>query len=340
MPFKQLPVVLNAEGNVRKVGFELEFAQLKVADCVLLVQKLYGGTIEKAHRFSQKVVGTSLGDFSVEIDLKLLTEKKYKALFDTFNLDPAQVKLGSSTLEDKVESALESVIQTVIPYEISAPPIPCTQLEKLEPLRQALHEHGAEGTEAFLTNAFGTHINTELPDSETATVLRYLRAFLVLYPWLLEEGQTDFARRMTSFINPFPAAYVLKVLEQEYQPSLDQLIDDYHTHNPDRNRPLDLYPLFAFLNEEKVNSLSNLGTVKARNTFHYRLPNSCISSPNWTLAQEWNNWVIVEEVANNPELLRSMCQDYLLVKEDTLLGFEQKWTKKTQLWLFGEEKIA
>jgi len=315
------------------VGFELEFAKLGVETCVQIIQSLYGGTVQKEHRFSQKVVNTSLGDFSVEIDLKLLTEQKYKYLFDKFDIDLESIKIGESTLEEKMETALENMIVTVIPYEIGAPPVPCTELHKLEPLRQALYEHKAEGTEAFLTNAFGTHINTELPNTATATILSYIRAFLVLYPWLLEKGETDFARKMTSFINPYPPEYVALVLPPDYNADLDTLIEDYHTYNPDRNRPLDMYPLFANLREEKINQYTNLGSVKARNTFHYRLPNSRISDPNWTLAQEWNNWVVIEELANDLDRLTQMSLHYLNVKENTYLGFEQKWTKITEQWL-------
>ncbi len=194
-------------------------------------------------------------------------------------------------------------------------------------------EHHAEGTEAFLTNAFGTHINTELPDTETETILRYIRAFLLLYPWLLEAGDTDFARRMTSFINPYPAEYIALVLPPSYAPDLDTLIDDYHTLNPDRNRPLDMYPLFAALREDKIAQYTNLGSVKARKTFHYRLPNSRISDPNWTLAQEWNNWVVIEELASDPAKINAMSEDYLALKADTFIGFEQKWINKTKDWL-------
>ncbi|RNI22376.1 amidoligase family protein [Rufibacter latericius] len=334
MSFKPLPLEKNNEGKVRTVGFELEFANVGINECVEIVQTLYGGEVQWENRFSAKVANTRLGDFSVEIDLKLLTEKQYKPFFEKLNLDIEHIRLGQETLEEKIDDALESVIKKVIPYEIGVPPLPYHQLEELELLRQTLYEHQAKGTEAFFTNAFGTHINTEIPDTEPATVLRYLRAFLLLYPWLLEAGETDFARKnLTSFINPFPPEYNALVLNPSYNPSLEQLIDDYHQYNPDRNRPLDLYPLFSFLRKEQVNAYTNLGSVKARKTFHYRLPNSCISDPDWTLAQEWNNWVVIEELANRPDKITEMSLDYLNLKENTLLGFETKWCKKTEQWL-------
>ncbi|RNI27219.1 amidoligase [Rufibacter immobilis] len=333
MQFKQLPITHNAQGEIRKVGFELEFSQVGIEECVQIVQELYGGTVQREHRFSQKVVNTRLGDFSIEIDLKLLTEKKYKYIFDRLNIDLESIKVGQTTLEEKVENALEAMIRQVIPYEIGTPPLPCTHLEPLEDLRQALYEHHAQGTEASMTNAFGTHINPELPDTHCSTILRYLRAFLLLYPWLLKVGKTDFARlRMTSFINPYPAEYTALVLAPAYAPDLDTFIDDYHRYNPDRNRPLDLYPVLAFLNAEKVNGYTNLGSVKARNTFHYRLPNSRISDPDWRLSHEWNNWVSIEELANAPDQINLLSQAHLTLKKETLLGFDEKWIQQIEQW--------
>ncbi|GAB2535504.1 amidoligase family protein [Rufibacter soli] len=332
--FKPLPIAKNQDGKLRKVGFELEFANVGIEECLQIVQDLYGGRIQRENRFSAKVLFTRLGDFSVEIDLKLLTHKQYKAVFDKLHIDIEHIHLGHETLEERIDDTLESVIKRVIPYEIGVPPLPFTQLEQVEELREALYQHHAKGTEAFLTNAFGTHINTELPDAEPETILRYLRAFLVLYPWLLEVGETDFARlHLTSFINPFPPEFTALVLPPTYQPSLDQLIEDYHAYNPDRNRPLDLYPVFAYLIKDKIAHYQHLGSVKARNTFHYRLPNSCVSDPNWTLAQEWNNWVVIEELANQPEKLRRMSEAYLQVKETAHSDFEKKWVKETEQWL-------
>src|SRR5690606_11363723 len=117
-----------------------------VETCVQIIQGLYGGTVQKEHRFSQKVVNTSLGDFSVEIDLKLLTEQKYNYIFGKLDIDLNDIRIGESTLGEKMETALENMIVTVIPYEIGAPPVPCTELHKLEPLRQALLENKAQGT--------------------------------------------------------------------------------------------------------------------------------------------------------------------------------------------------
>lgn len=333
MKFRHPPIFYNEQGELRTVGFELEYTNVSIEASARLIQDLYGGTIKIENRFKQEVTGTELGDFTVEFDLTLLTEKRYKKVFEKLNLRLEDVRIGNGTLEDEVEETLSNLIGKVFPNEIACPPIPCTQLEQIEKLRKALFQLHAKGTQSFPTNAFGTHINVEAPNLETDTLLAYLRAFLLLYPWLLEEGRTDLARKISPFIDSYPEAYAQLVLPPAYKPNLKEFIRDYHTHNPDRNRPLDLYPILAFVQEEMVAKYSKLGKVKARNAFHYRLPNSSIAQPDWTLAQEWNNWVCIEELANDREKLAHLGEEYLSLKVHTLIGFDSKWVKRTKQWL-------
>ena len=333
MVFRNPPKLYNEQGEVRKVGFELEFSNLGIEESVKIIQDLYGGTIEKINKYYYKVNDTDVGSFNVEFDLTLLTEKSYKKFFDKLNINVEGVRLGETTLEEGIESVLESIVGKIFPYEIACPPVPVTQLEKIEKLRVALFNHHAEGTKAFLTNAFGTHINVEIPDLEVATIIRYLRAFILLYPWLLEKGDTDLARKISPFIDPYPDEYVELILQTEYNPDLDTFIEQFHLYNPDRNRPLDMYPLFASLRSELLKKYRDLGKVKPRNTFHYRLPNSSISQPEWSLAAEWNNWVFIEELADDPDRIADLANEYLKMKNDTLFTFENKWTRRIQEWL-------
>lgn len=333
MQFKQPPIVHNEQGKLRTVGFELEYSNLSIDKAVQIIRDLYGGEVEIEGRFKHKITGSSLGDFTVEFDLTLLTEKGYRKFLDPFNIKLEDVKIGSGTLEDEVETALESIVGKIFPYEIACPPVPINELHELEKLRESLYNVRAEGTQAFITNAFGTHINVETPSTSVAEIVDYIRAFLLLYPWLLEEGKTDMARKMSPFIAPYPNVYIGKILSPGYAPDLEKLIKDYHTCNPDRNRPLDMYPMFAALNKEQVNGLKGIGKVKPRNTFHYRLPNSSIAEPSWTLAQEWNLWVLIEELAFDKEKLRQLSEEYIAVRNDTIIGFDYKWTRKINKWL-------
>ncbi|WP_017733877.1 amidoligase family protein [Nafulsella turpanensis] len=333
MPFQQPPELYNEEGKIRTVGFELEFADVDIEESVGIIQELYGGRVEKEHRFKQSVKETSLGDFTVMIDLRLLHEKGYQKVLEKFNINLQDIQWGENNLEYEVESTMENIIRTVIPYEITSPPVPVNKLEELDKLRKSLQEHHATGTKSFPTNAFAIHINPEIPAKDVDTILRYMRAFFLLYPWIFKESKIDMARRVSSFISPFPSKYSEMVVKPSYKPGIDTLIEDYHLYNPDRNRPLDMYPLFAEVRKEKVNSYSDIGKVNARPTFHYRLPNSLINQEDWSLADEWKGWVLIERLASDSKRLEEMSRAYMELSSNTLIGFESKWTKETEKWL-------
>jgi hypothetical protein len=333
MEFKQPPVVLNEKGEIRRVGFELEFAGVDLEKTANIILQVYGGEHISADKQKQKVVNTSVGDFCLNVDLRLLSEKKYNVIFEKLGINPSAISFGDTSLETVIENVLESSITTIIPYEVSAPSLPVTELHKIEWLRQALLESNAKGTKASILYAFAMHINPELPAKNVETLLNYTRAFLLLYPWLFKVSEIDFARRISSFINPFPAAYIRFVLHEQYKPDVDTFTDDYHLFNPDRNRPLDLYPVLAWLNTEKVNGLKGLGKVSPRPTFHYRLPNSLIDDPSWSIAKEWNRWVEVERLASDPGAIAELSREYMRISEMNLSNFENIWINKMEEWI-------
>src|SRR5690606_31944054 len=105
-------------------------------------------------------------------------------------------------------------------------------------------------------------------------VLRYLRAYVCLQEWLFERAHVNLARRATPYVDPLPGRYIRRVIDAGYAPTLETLIDDYLAENPTRNRALDLLPLFAHLDAPRVQRVVADPLIKARPTFHYRLPNS------------------------------------------------------------------
>jgi hypothetical protein len=325
--------MLNEQGEIRRVGFELEFAGVDLQKAATIIMQQYGGRHIADDKQKQRVIDTSIGDFCLNVDLRLLSEKKYNVLFEKLGINLAAINIGNTSLDSVIENVLESGITTIIPYEISAPSLPLTELHKIEQLRQGLQENQAKGTTASVLYAFAMHINPELPAKNADTLLAYTRAFVLLYPWLFNVSQIAFARRVSSFINPFPAAYIHLILHEEYAPHLDQFIDDYYLLNPDRNRPLDLYPVFAWLNAGKVSKLKDIGKVSPRPTFHYRLPNSLIDNPEWTIAREWNRWVEVEKLASDPVALAEVSREYLRIREMNLVNFENIWINKMEEWI-------
>jgi hypothetical protein len=301
------PVVRNARGAVRRAGFEFEFAGVGLKAAAIIVQHVFGGRTVVQGTFAREVRDTRFGHFSVEIDSSLLKERRYERALNELGLDPATLDRAG------LERNLVRVFSRLVPFEIGTPPIPVTELAPLEELRRLLRQNGARGTRASLLYAFGLHINPEIPAEDPGALLNYLRAFLLLYPKLKRHGEVDVARRLSPYINPFPEAYARLVLSDGY-PARDfgRLIDDYLEHNPTRNRPLDLLPVLAHLDRERVTTRlarQDLRLVKPRPAFHYRLPNCQVDEPDWTVAREWNSWVEVERLANDPERIGQLVRE-------------------------------
>ncbi|HYW96181.1 MAG TPA: amidoligase family protein, partial [Bacteroidales bacterium] len=293
--FQLPPVLRNEKGDYRKIGFEIEFSGVSSSKVAELIRSEFGGTIEKKNRYYINITGSSPGDFTVKIDTSFLYEKKYRKLMDLFGLDLDKFSDDDDIVE-KAEEVLENVFATVVPYEIAAPPVEITNMATIDRVRQLLNDNRAEGTKVSAYYAFALHINPELPSLTFDCLFDYLKAFLLLYPWLKKVMAPDYTRRLTTFINPFPDTYSRLALDPEYKPAFDTFIKDYHYHNPDRNRPLDLYPALAML-DESVSKLKGIGNVSKRPTLHFRMPDSRIDQAGWTLATEWNNWNYVERLA-------------------------------------------
>lgn len=316
-------------GRVRRVGVEIEFAGVSVAESVALLIHLYGGSSEPINRYSERVFDTRLGEFRVEIDATILTSERYKELLE---------KLGvSAEGRVHVEDALEVIAAKFVPCEIACPPIAIADLGQLDALREALLEHGALGTRASLLYAFGLQLNPEVPARDARTLRDHLAAFLLLYDWIVEISKIDVTRKLAPFIDPFPEEYRQHVLAPGYHPNLDQLIDDYLEHNPTRNRPLDMLPMFVMLREERVRAIAkDQEKIKARPTFHYRLPNCLIDEPQWSFSTEWNRWVEVERLAADPKRLRALSDSYLQLANG-VFGFRRKrWVEEVAELIPGE----
>lgn len=330
MEFKFPPRPYNTQNEFRKAGFEFEFAGLEFITVTDLIIEIFGGETEIITRYQQKVKNTEIGDFKLEFDSRFLKEKKY----ENFLLDIG-IDIDRTTFQKKLENIVAKVSSNVVPFEVISPPIPIDQLDKLERFRLALYNNKAEGTKASPFYAFALHINPELPDLKTETIISYLQAFLLLQYWIFEESGVSFRRHhFTSYIDYFPQQYMLTVLNENYSPDLDQLIKLYKKYNPTRNRPLDMFPLFVFLKGNSVKTgVEDPELIKGRPTLHYRLPDCRIDEPEWSLAKVWNYWVIVEELAENKEKMKIMMNDFHDIYNNNLMTFKNKWSKKVKEYL-------
>ena len=152
---------------------------------------------------------------------------------------------------------------------------------------------------------------------------------MLLSDWLRGEIDVDPTRKLLPHTHPFPAAYLRKILDADYAPELDALIRDYVSLNPTRNRELDMLPLFAHLAPDTLDKFIEDDRIKARPTFHYRLPNTELSDPDWRIVDEWNRWVAVEKLAADNAARRRMADKRLKSGGEPL----PQIIEDTQQWL-------
>jgi len=320
------PVMKTHVGAERRIGVEIEFSDLQLEHASSLLAQHFAGEVQPLNLYEHQV-NTALGNFKVEFDMTYLKQ---------VGRNKAQTQEGiPAEPTDFTEWLLKNISETLMPYEIITPPLPMSQLEQLESLVIKLRQAGAKGTKASLLSAYGMHFNPELPDTHVATVLAYLRAFLCLFDWIKVREQVDISRRMTTFIDPFPKAYVLHVLDENYQPDMAQFIDDYLDFNPTRNRALDMLPVLSFMDEDRVKSQLEDSRVGKRPALHYRLPNSAIAQPEWRILDAWEDWLEVEELVYDQVRLSDWCQHYhyFLRESHPLDSLFDDWAEQVSAWL-------
>lgn len=289
------PRITRPDGTPRRVGVELEFADLDAPGAARVVRGLFGGEIVMQDPHRCTVRDTTLGDFTVELDMR--------AAHPEHAPDDKTPAKTTEAMKNGLRRLWGNIGSLVMPFEIAAPPIPFERLPELDRLVSGLREHGARGTHASPLFAFGMHLNPEVAEETADYTLDHLKAFLILAAWLRAGIKVDATRRLSGFIASFPTNYAAKVVDPAYRPDLDGLIADYLADNPTRNRELDLFPLFAKLAPDTLFAHVSDPHVRPRPTFHYRLPNALVGDPTWTLAEDWNRWVAVEELAADRERL-------------------------------------
>jgi hypothetical protein len=311
----------NYNGEKRKIGFELEFSGISAKEVAKIIQDSFGGKIVDENKTVYKVEETELGDFKVELDA-IPIQNVAKRLKDN-------EEKNSGELIDKIDAKLSSTImdvsEIIVPMEIVGPPVKVDEVNKIDLLCDKLKDKNAKSTKDKFYYAFGLHINPEVISTNTKYIVKHIQSYLLLEPWLVKAHEIDWTRRVTSFVDPFPKSYKELLLDSNYNPTMKELISDYHKHNPTRNRSLDMTPLFAYIDEELTRELFGKDEkINKRPTFHYRLPNCDLTNPKWSINKELQIWMKVEKLADNSKLLDEMIKKWIEQNEN-LISLEKFW---------------
>lgn len=303
------------DGSVRHVGFELEFSGLTFDRCLEVIDGELGDRVSRTSQVEATISSESLGDFTLELDWQFLK-------------DQARANTDASDLIRFVAD----IAGTVVPLELVCPPIETHRVKELDGVIEALRRAGAKGTNDSFLYAFGVHINPEIPDLEASTIVRYLKAYCILQDYLLVTHAIDPSRRLSPYVDLYKPPYIQQVLAYE-APDVERLISDYLFYNPTRNRALDMLPLFSELDEKLIQRRLRDPRIKSRPTFHYRMPNCHIERPSWTLRTDWNVWYQVERIANNPEALDTLGQEYERRLKADQFATDSDWAEYLRQWI-------
>ncbi|WP_417726604.1 amidoligase family protein [Roseovarius sp.] len=282
--FAPLPQPLNAEGRARRVGVEIELGGLPEADIALLCATALNGTARQVDSHIWEVEASQIGRIEVYLDIFLRKAQQSK-------LRDLALDLG----------------REVVPVEIVTEPLDLDGLTRLDDLRDTLRKAGALGSGAGWFFGFGLHLNIEIASTADADTVRPLMAYALIEDWLRMSNPIDDSRRLLPFTDPYPIDFTRALIAAGPEATRDNVMGLYLAHTPSRNRGLDMLPLFAHFDPDRIAAAISDKT-SARPTFHFRLPDCRIDEPDWSIADEWQRWLTVERVAADRALLSRLAQ--------------------------------
>lgn len=269
-----------------RIGVELEFAGITEAEAAETLSKATGGTARQTGARSWEVETDLFGTCDIYIDT-------------TFDEAVARVA-GSPGIE---------ALRSVVPVELVTEPFEIRHLPELDRVVGCLRDAGAQGTRDGLFLGFGTHLNIEADAEDATSVARHLAAYALLEEYLRQRNPIDLSRRVLPFVAPYPDKMVDALAEgvPDFDGSMDGLIAFYLDHAPSRDHGLDLLPLLATQDEDRVrNAAEGLSEIKARPAYHFRLPDCRIDEADWSILQAWDDWCLVQTVALDATLLERL----------------------------------
>ncbi|MFQ6549392.1 amidoligase family protein [Aestuariibius sp. 2305UL40-4] len=274
-------------GDGRKCGVEIEFGGLREDKAARILADTLGGEIRCDGDTKYTVTGSDIGEIEVYLD---------------------------TAWRDQIDTAilgqLLEIARSVVPVEIVTEPLPFAALPRLDAARAALRKAGATGSRSGILLGWGVHLNVQLAEETADHILRVTTAFALCDDVIRAFDWVDTSRRIGPFVDPYPRAFIDALCAAE-RIDMDALITLYLKHNPTRNRALDLLPILAHIAPDRLKEALPDEKISARPAYHYRLPDCRIDEADWSLALEWNRWVVIERIAANFDLMEQLRTDWI-----------------------------
>ena len=292
----------------RRVGVEIEFVGLTARAAAEALAAGLAGTLIEQDEHAFDVRGTRVGDLAVELDIRYAHPRRHDETLPVRLRPRAAVRLGY-------------LLRWVVPRELITPPIPIERLPDVDLAVDVLRRAGARGRGTTWFGSLGLHFNVDPPRLDAATLCGFLKAFVLLEPWLRHRAPAT--RPWLPRFRPknYPTTYVRQVAEPDYWPDVKRLADDYLVANPTRDRGLDLLPILLHLDPARVRAKLPFEKIGGRPVLHYRLPQAHVSDPSWSVRPDWTRWLAVERLAADRESLAALCSTFM-----RFIGDDAAWS--------------
>ncbi|WP_121630799.1 amidoligase family protein [Tropicibacter alexandrii] len=268
-------------GTPRKCGVEIEFAGLSETAVAEVLAEHFGGTARDSGPNELVVEGTALGDLRVE-------------------LDTVWRKAGLPIPEAGME-----LVREIVPVEIITAPLTPAEVAQFDSVLSPLREAGAIGSRGGVLLGFGVHLNPEVTGLDDPHTLATIRAFGLLEDHLRRSAGIDTTRRLLPFVDPWPPALIDDLVANPPQ-DMGAMMALYARHTKNRNHGLDLLPLSMEYDPDRHSELFPKDKTSPRPAFHFRLPDSRIDEPDWSLQDAWQMWAKVEETAADADRMTDL----------------------------------
>jgi len=302
--FRPLPRPLDADGEPRRTGVEIEFAGLTERQAADLVLAELGGRVQTAQAHGITLADTEIGEVEIVLDTALR-------------------KLGDNAL---LSAGLDA-IRGLVPVEIVTEPLDLGQLARLDAFRDTLREAGAIGTEEGALLGFGVHLNVAVVAPGDPFTGATILAYGLMEDWLRRRGPLDLTRRVMPFVDPWPRRFLDALVAAGPAAGFGEVRSLYARYCNSRNHALDLLPIYKHADPASFDRLFPGQTnTKGRPAFHFRLPDCRIDEPDWSLAGEWMRWWLVEALADRDDLLSALAADFQ-VRRTPLFEDRETWAE-------------
>lgn len=299
----------------RQIGVEIEFYGLNVAETVRLVQGIYGGEVRDRQPSRAVIAQSDIGKITIELDAQMAQQ------LSSYARDHAD----NSVLRMVDQTGNELMRLSAVPVEIVFPPVDVADLSRVDAVIPALKKAGAKGTQDSPFYAFGVHLNISTDEKDVGYFRDHLIAFFLLQAWVAKQTRRDVSRLVSGYNKLYPHSFGVGLMKKDFS-DLDALIDFYKKEIKDRNYALDMYPLWLHLREDCLSD-AKADLVKARPTFHYRLPDCKLGEAGWNFTKEYDLWQFIDTLAADTEKLRAMADSYRDNIKSFTDPFDSKWLK-------------